>query len=140
MKNDFRRRNLLAQENHRRDSFWQITFPLIIGGLLILGFAVWIGFIAWSGSPVSQAADTALIFLIIPVLVVAFVFLIVTGGLVYLVIWLNQNIPFYAYRLQNIFSRIEGQTQTISDKAARPVLKAHGLSAALRAFVQIFRF
>jgi len=140
MKNEFRRRNLLSQKKHRVDSFWQITFPLIIGSLLIFGFAAWAVTVAVNGGQVSPAADTALIFLLIPALVTAFIFLAVLAGLVYAVIWLNINIPFYAYRLQNIFTRVDAQVQSISDKAANPVIKARSLSAALRAFAQLFRF
>jgi len=140
MNNDIRVRNLLAQQRHNKDSFWQITFPLMIGSLLILSIAVWAVTAVAAGGQVGQAADTALIFLIIPVLMIAFIFLAILAGLVYGVIWLNKNIPFYTHRLQKTFARVGGQVQTVADKAASPLIKAQALSAALRAFGRAFRF
>ena len=140
MNNDFNKRNLLAQQSHKKDSFWQITFPLIIGSLLILSIAVWTVAAVAAGGQVSQAADAALIFLIIPALMIALIFLAIFSGLVYVVIWLNKNIPIYTYRLQKTFARVGGQVQTVADKAASPLIKAQTLSAALRAFGRAFRF
>lgn len=140
MNNDFNKHNLLAQQSHNKDSFWQITFPLIIGSLLILSIAVWTVVAVAAGGQVSQAADAALIFLIIPALMIALIFLAIFSGLAYAVIWLNKNIPIYTYRLQKTFARVGGQVQTVADKAASPLIKAQTLSAALRAFGRAFRF
>lgn len=140
MKKDFRKRNLLTQENYRKDSFWQITFPLMIGSLLILALAVWTVSTAARGGEVGKAADASLVFLIIPALMVALIFLVILAGLVYALIWLNKNIPFYAYQVQIFFARVQGRVQTIADKAAAPVIKTSGLLAALRTLVQVFRF
>ena len=133
MDNEYRRRNLLTGANHAKDSFWQITFPLIIGILVVLALAVWTVAVAAAGDQVDQAADASLILLIIPALLIAFIFLAILSSIVYLVIWLNRNLPFYTYRLQKFFSRVEGQVVIVAEKSTRPMIKVQSLSAVLRA-------
>ncbi len=140
MDNDDRRRNLLTEANHAKDTFWQISFPLILGILVILALAGWTIFIAAAGGQIGQFADASLILLTIPAMIVAFIFLAILAGIAYLVIWLNKNLAFYTYRLQKIFGRIAGQVDAVADKAARPIIKVKCYSAVFRAFLRAFSF
>ena len=64
-------RNPLTHEKHRREVFWQITIPLVIGLVMILGLAALVIVTAVQGGNVSQAADASLVYLIIPVMVMS---------------------------------------------------------------------
>jgi hypothetical protein len=124
-------RNLETQAAHRREVFWQITIPFIVGIILLLVGAV---FASLSGAaPASLWADVALIWLILPMLVVLLIFTAITGGLVYLVIKLNQGLPGLAYKAQNLVRMVQQKLTTGANLAVKPVLKVEGMRAMVKA-------
>ena len=122
-------RNPVTKRAHRKESFWQITFPLILGLIAILGLAVWAVIVASGGGNVSQAADTSLIFLIIPTFVMAFIFLVVLVGLVYGMYSLLRWLPPKFFILQGLFYRIQDRVQKAADKAVEPAMKVKSAGA-----------
>jgi len=79
-------RNPATHAIHRREVFWQITFPLIIALLLILGLVGVVIFAGFQGlGEVSRWADVSLIWLLLPALVVVLVMLLMLSGVVYLI-------------------------------------------------------
>jgi hypothetical protein len=120
----------ISQQKHRSEVFWQITFPLILGILLILGLAVWT-ILAAAGSGVSQSADASLIFLILPTLLIALIPLILLAGLAFAVIYLNKNIPAGMRRVQATMLKIRDGVQAGSDKLVEPVLRIKSAAAAI---------
>ncbi|MBU0510492.1 MAG: hypothetical protein KJ638_02175 [Chloroflexi bacterium] len=126
-------RNPITHQDHRREVFWQITFPLIIGAILIVGLAVWTAIAAAQGGNVSQPADASLVFLLIPTLAMALILLVIIAGFAYAVIWLNKNIPPYARQAQDFFASARDIVRKGSDKVVEPVLRIQSALAALRA-------
>jgi hypothetical protein len=124
-------RNPNTHRVHRREVFWQITFPLILGLLLILGLAVWTIVAATNGGNVSQPADASLIFLILPTMVMAIIPLALFAGLAYAVIMLNTIIPPYMRQAQDAMIRVRDGVRTGADKLVEPVIRFKTVIASL---------
>ncbi len=116
-------RNPVTKHVHRKEIFWQIAFPLILGVIAIIGLAVWVVWIASGGGDVSQAADASLIFLIIPTMLMAFILLAVLAGFIYGMARFLRFLPPKFYLLQGIFYRIQAGVQRAADKAVEPSLR-----------------
>ncbi len=116
-------RNPITKQAHRKQTFWQIAFPMILGGIAILGLAVWVIVVASGGGNVSQAADTSLIFLIIPTMLMAFILLAVLVGLVYGMYRFLRFLPAKFFILQGVFYRLQDSVQKAADKAVEPSLR-----------------
>jgi len=126
--------NPKTQQVHRRETFLQITLPLIIGLVLILFLAVLTVITATSGGSVAQAADASLIFLIIPLMLVTILFTLIVGAVAYGIIKLNANLPIYTRQVQDVLARAQQQVQIGSDKAVEPILRIRSFFASLGAF------
>lgn len=129
------RSNPITQAAHKREVFWQIAFPLIIGVLVILSLAVGTGFL--SNNLASQAANISAIWLILPVLIFTFIFLALLAGLTFGLIKLISILPPYAAMVQNFFVLIKVRVRQASDVAAEPVIKVASARAWLRALFGI---
>lgn len=123
-------RDPLTQAAHRRQTWLQIGLPLLLGLLAVLALAIWTVLVASGGGNVSQAADTSLIFLLIPMLVMALIFLAVLAGLIYVVALIIKALPPKFYVLQGFFLNIQKTVQNVSDKLAEPTLRAKSAGAA----------
>lgn len=115
---------------HRREVFWQITFPLILALLILLGLA---GFVIYAGfqssAGVSRWADVSLIWLLLPAVVATLIVLVILSGLVYLVSKLLGVFPGYARLVQDYFYLVQVRTKSIADKLVEPVLKIRSYKA-----------
>lgn len=124
-------RNPETHRAHRREVLLQITLPLVIGVIIVLVLAV----LAALGAPgnVSRWADVSLIWLIIPMLLVALIFLVVFGGLAFGVFYLIRLIPGYARQVQDFFTLVGAKVKQGSDMAVEPVLRVQSFIASLNA-------
>ena len=128
--------NLVTKAAHRREVLWQITMPLLLGVVLFLGLIALTIVGGVQGDPmIGKWADTSLIWLILPALMFTLVFILITGGLVYLLLRLINILPGYSHKLQRIFWRIQEVVEKGADTAASPVIKAAGFRAAWRALL-----
>jgi hypothetical protein len=126
-------RNPKTHQDHKREVFWQITFPIIIGGILVLILAVLAVVAGTESGPLAQAADTALIFLIIPLMLFTLIFTIIFAAIAFGIIKLNSTLPFYTKQAQDAFARARQQVQVGSDKAVEPFLKIQSFLASMKA-------
>jgi hypothetical protein len=123
-------RNPATHAIHRREVFWQITFPLIIALLLILGLVGVVIFAGFQGlGEVSRWADVSLIWLLLPALVVVLVMLLMLSGVVYLITRLLAILPGYARLAQDFFYLVQVRVKSISDKLVEPILKLRSFKA-----------
>lgn len=130
-------RNPVTHQAHRREVFWQITFPIILGVSLILGLSVWTIVYAAQGGSTTHAAGTSLIFLIIPTMIMGLILLVSLAGFAYAVIWLNQNLPPYAKQVQDIFDLVKERVRYYADQLVEPVLRWRSTQAKIGALVRI---
>ncbi|HEX9092056.1 MAG TPA: hypothetical protein VF831_11240 [Anaerolineales bacterium] len=126
-------RNSKTYAEHRREVFWQITIPLVVGGLLILAAIVAIVFFATQPAPqLDRWADVSLMWLIFPSLFIVLIMLVVLIGIVFAVTVIFRKIPRYAHLLQLYAEIAETKVRHFTNLATEPILRTHGLLAVLR--------
>lgn len=120
-------RNPLTHQRHRREVFWQITFPIIVVCVILVilaGLAVGL-----SAESASTWADISLIWMIIPALLISFLTMIFLAALVFLTIRLIQLLPFYFFRGHNWFLLVNLRIGRIGDSLAEPFLRLRAWKA-----------
>ncbi len=131
------RRNPLTHLAHRREVFWQITAPLVVGGLVILAAA---GGVVWAGASgagdLPGWADISTVWLIVPAMFFSLVFLVLLLGIIYGVTWLLGRLPGWFLQVQDIFLLIKFRLLTLNDKAVEPVLRTRQSQAAVQALLR----
>lgn len=136
---DTQNRSLLLERNpktyakHRRDVFWQITFPLVIGMLLLLAAVALIIFSAIQPvTDVGRWADVSLMWLIVPSLFFALILLVLLIAFVYLISFLLRLIPHYALIVQLYFEAGKNKVSQLSNLMIEPLLRMRSVWAAMR--------
>ncbi len=118
---------------HRREVFWQITIPLLVGVLLILAA---VGAIIFSTiqpvTDVERWADVSLIWMILPSLFFALLLLVLLAGLIYAISFLLRLIPPYALVVQLFFERAKGKVSQLLNLSTEPILRINSVWAAIR--------
>ena len=115
---------------HKRQFTWQILVPVIAFAVIVIAAAV---FVTTRGSTVDRTvADISAIWLILPVLILAFIFLALVSGLIYGTIMLHRITPKYSGKLQDILYAIQRGARKASDGAAKPFFWIDTSGAALR--------
>ncbi len=126
-------RNPRTHAEYKRQVFWQITLPLLLG--LLLGLAA-IGAIVFSAvqpvTDVARWADVSIIWIILPSLFIVFLFLVILVALAYAVSLLIKVIPRSARILQLYFELGRDKVAQLADLVVQPVIKIQGFQAALR--------
>jgi hypothetical protein len=124
-------RNPKTQAQHRREVFWQIILPLVIGILLLLAA---LGAIIFSATqPVSELrrwADTSLVWIILPSLFFAFILLAIMVGFVYVLSRITGAVPRIAFRIQQFIERGGSQITRLADLMVEPILRIQAIWAA----------
>ena len=127
-----------SMERHHRERFWQILLPLILAVLLILAAAVMIVLTATrstAGGPVSQWADASAIWLILPVIMFAFLGILVLLGLIYGVAKMINILPPYTNLIQGYAGLIAAKVKLITIKIAKPVIAVESAKAGIKGFL-----
>ena len=124
-------RNPLTHAKHKREVFWQILLPMMIGVLLVLVVAFVIIFGAQSSSDLSRWADVSTIWLILPSLFITLIFLIILSAFVYLITLLLRLTPRYALIVQLYFEIGKYKVHYYSNRITEPIIKARGFWAVI---------
>lgn len=127
-----------SYKRHQRQRFWQIIAPVGFGVVLILVIIALIISTAvgtGAGGPVSQWADTSLIWLSLPVLLFALVLALILIVMIYLVARILKILPDYTFLAQHYVNLISGFIQTWSDKLVAPMIAFRGFSASVAALL-----
>jgi hypothetical protein len=124
-------RNPLTEQKHRREVLWQITIPIVVTSLIILGLC---GSAAALSTPAaSRWADISIIWMIPPAMIATLLFAAVNIAFIYLLIRILAEAPAFFFKVQNFLRRLQLQLASITDKAVEPVLKVNGWNASARA-------
>ncbi len=124
-------RNPITHESHRRQAFWQIYFPMILFGTLVVVALVLVLIAEDQG--VSKWADISLIYIISLVMVA---FLVTSAILVLSVIYtrrLYKAAPFFFFNVQKFTFLAELRVKDVSTSAAEPFIRIRSFFAGLRA-------
>ena len=121
--------NPVTQAAFRRQVRLEVYLPI---GLTVLTMIILAAVVVAIGYGTKGAwADTALIFLAVPLGVLLVVLTAVLGGAIYLMVRLIREIPPVTGGLQEGVDRISQGVRQGSDAAVRPILAPSGIAAAL---------
>ncbi len=122
-------RSQRARRRTRRESFWQIILPIVLG----VGLAAYLVYQLLSSHAASreQAAQLAVILLAIPLLVLALALLVVLVILIIGVSKLSQWLPQQTVRILDLVEQMNAGAQRSAHWAARPFLAIESWTAAL---------
>jgi hypothetical protein len=130
-------RNLATKIQHRREVFWQITIPLLVAILILLGMSVVV--VTSSATQVSLWADISLIGLIIPALFFSLLFTLILAAFAILVIQIIRWLPYYAFRALSWLRLVDRRVKSLNDSVAEPFLRYHSFTASLGALTRQVR-
>ena len=120
---------------HKRQLVWQILIPFFIVLALIVVVAV---VIATGSAPTNRTlADISTIWLIAPLLVVAVLFALVLGSLIFALAKLMQVTPRYTGKAQDFFALLSGWARIGADGAAKPFVWAQQAGAMLKSIFKL---
>jgi hypothetical protein len=103
---------LASTRRHRRESFWQITFPIVAIALIFIGLTTAL-YIIRGAQALSVAADYAAVIVILPMCFLGLLIVALIGAIIFGVVWIQVKIPPYSNRAQ----RIAGIAYRYVDKA-----------------------
>ncbi len=127
-----RSENHLSYQAHRKQVWQQILLPILLTTVIFIAvIALIVNNSLRGNSDVGRWAAMSTIWILLPVLMAGFIFLIILGALIYLMLRLINIIPQYSYQAQRIFYRIESGAKTISKMAHKPMLLAQALTQEL---------
>ncbi len=120
-------------KTHRRDLARQILLPILLTTAAILAVAVLTGIATFrDGGEVERWAAISTIWIVTPIMATGLIFLLIVGGLIYLMARLLKLIPPYTDKAQKFVWRVEGYVRQGADMAARPILAVEELAAMFK--------
>jgi hypothetical protein len=124
-------RNPRTERKYNRQRGLQIFLPLGLVLLIILAGGV----LLWPASPLAASAyaDTALSFLILPLILFGVIALVVLVGGIYVLVQILRRLPEPAYQVQLAFDRVRRGVRRGADAAAEPFIRISAIGAAIRA-------
>lgn len=131
-------RNPKTHAAHRKEVWWQITLPLVIGCLLMMLVMAGVIWSAAGANPeLRRWADISFVWLILPVLFFALLALGVVGGITYLVSKLLGALPGYARLAQDGIATVGQKVGKATDALVAPLFKLKSWRAAARRARQV---
>ncbi|HEY3345913.1 MAG TPA: hypothetical protein VGJ97_13345 [Anaerolineaceae bacterium] len=127
--------NPVTRDIHQRQVLWQVFVPVILSAIVLIGLGV---LVTVSGSPeqVTRFSDISIIFLILPTLLTAFIFLALFAAIIFLLARLLKIIPPYSRLAQIYLNRLTGMLQKAADMAADPILSVESKYAGIKSIFQ----
>jgi hypothetical protein len=131
-------RNPATEARFRRESWWQIVFPVVLVGVISLGVVVFLGILAFSGNggEASVVADFTLILLILLSLVGVVILLALVIALAYGITLLVRGIPPYTFVAHQSVDKVYKTTNDISNKIAGVIISIRGFLAGIKLFLE----
>lgn len=119
-----------ARRAHRREVWWQIVLPLLLG--VILAAAALFNLVTGRVGNVQNAAELATIFLTIPVMIIGVLFFILTVFLIFAVGRVMHWIPAQTFKVQQLADKASLQTIRSANLLAGPLLFIDSWVSAIR--------
>ena len=116
---------------------WQIILPIVLTSLLIVALIVLINIATFrEGGDVARWAAISTIWIVIPIMIAMLIFIVLLGGLVYLMKRLLNITPTYTGLAQDYVYLVVGYIKRATDALVQPVLQLNGILASLIAFFE----
>jgi hypothetical protein len=105
---------------------------MVIAGLLFVALIVLINFATFrENGDVARWAAISTIWIVIPIMVASLIFLLVLGGLVYLMKRLLNITPTYTRLAQNFVHKLMIRIRLAADAAVKPIIFLDGIGASI---------
>jgi hypothetical protein len=128
---------LTAVRDHRRQTFWQILFPVILAGVILVAVTVFLVVTTrYSGSTLdTRWANISLIWLLLPSIAFSVILLALLGGLIFLMVKALNGLPKFGAKAQYYAVSASQIVRNFSDKVSSPVIGVKGAWAGLQDLV-----
>jgi hypothetical protein len=128
-------RNPVTTARFRRESWWQIQFPVLLVALLAVGAVVALA--VWGGGDAIQAvAAYSLSLLLIPALVVVLLLVGIGGALVYLMFKLLRLVPPYANVAQQELKGVHQWVDQATNRLAGGLIAVRSTLAGINTYLR----
>lgn len=117
---------------YHKGAFWQVTFPIVLGSIAILGLVVWAAIGAAGGADVSRFADISVVILIIPAMLFSLLPLALLAGVIYGLFRLLHILPKGMRRVRAFLGRVHDGVVTFSAKTVEPILRVKSAWVGLK--------
>ena len=125
-----------SYKRHRKEIIWQIILPIVLTAILFIALVVLINIATFrDNGDVSRWAAVSTIWISIPIIIMALVFLAILAGIVYLLIRLLQIAPIYTGKVQDVAYKVAGYVRRAADAAVKPIIALNGIGASIEAFL-----
>jgi hypothetical protein len=128
-------RNPVTTARFRRESWWQIQFPVLLVTLLAIGAVVSLAI--WGGADAIHAVSAySLILLLIPALVMVLLLVGIGGALVYLMFKLLRLLPPYANLAQQELKGVHQWVDQATNRLAGGLIAVRSTMAGINAYLR----
>ena len=124
-----------SYRRHRRQLAWQIILPIVLTVVLIVALIVLISVTTFrDNGDVGRWAAVSTIWVVIPIMIGMLVFIVLLGGLVYLMKKLLKVTPTYTGLAQDYVHKAAAYIKRGADMAVKPIFFLDGLGAGIKRF------
>ena len=125
-----------SYKRHRRQLMSQIILPMVLSGLVFIALIVLISLATFGGNgDVARWAAISTMWLASHVFVLAFIFLALLVGIIYLFGRLLGITPIYTGKAQNIVHMLMIRIRLAADAVVKPVIFVDSIGASINRFL-----
>jgi len=125
-----------SYKKHRKEIIWQIILPMVLTAILFIALVVLINIATFrDNADVGRWAAVSTIWISIPIIIMALVFLVVLGGIVYLLMRLLRIAPIYTGKAQDLAYKVAGYARRAADAVVKPIIALNGIGASIETFL-----
>ena len=125
-----------SYKRHRKQLIAQIILPIVLAGTLFIALVVLLNIATFrDNADVGRWAAVSTIWISIPIIIMALVFLAVLGGIVYLLMRLLRIAPIYTGKAQDLAYKVEGHVRRAADAVVKPIIALNGIGASIETFL-----
>lgn len=122
-----------SYKRHRKQLTSQIILPIVLAALLFIVLVVLLNIATFrDNGDVARWAAASTIWISIPIIIMALVFVAVLGGIVYLLMRLLRIAPIYTGKAQDVAYKVEGYARRAADAAVKPIMFLNGIGASIK--------
>lgn len=117
---------------HVRQTLWQIILPVALFTAIVITLFVLLLVKNSASGSLENVTSISLIWLILPLLAVALLFVFILAAFIVLIAKLIGIIPYYGLKLRTIVYKAAVVIHTIADKSVLPTIKLNEIRAGLK--------
>ena len=122
-----------SYKRYRKQLISQIILPMVLTTLLFVGMIVLISVATFrDGGDVGRWAAISTIWIVVPLIIAALIFIVLLTGMVYLLKRLLQITPTYTGQFQDFIYKIAVYIKRASDATVKPIFLVDGIGASIK--------